>query len=82
MIYVRIKHLPPDSATVMAEGGPGWRLEHYLAAHLFHATTGNPHPMLPKPDGPRSTPERDKAMRAAMRRAAERRRAIQAGEIQ
>jgi hypothetical protein len=80
MISVRIRHLPPDSATAIALGGPGWRLEHYLAAHLFHATAGKPHPMLPKPEKAASA-ERDKKIRKAKARARERQRALDAGEI-
>jgi hypothetical protein len=77
---VLLTYLPPDAATSIALGGPGWRLEHYLAAHLFHATAGKPHPMLPKAEKA-STPERDQKMRKAKARARERQRALDAGEI-
>jgi hypothetical protein len=80
MIAVRIRYLPADSATALALGGSGWRLEHYLAAHLFHATAGKPHPMLPKPEKA-SDPEREKKIRKAKARSRERQRAIAAGEI-
>ena len=79
-IAVRVKYLPPDSATAVALGGSGWRLEHYLAAHLFQATTGEPHPALPK-QSPIADPMRAKHVREAKARAAERQRAIDAGEI-
>lgn len=80
MISVRVRHLPPDSATAVELGSAGWRLEHYLAAHVFQATAGEPHPALPKVS-PIKSPQRVKAIRAAKVRAAERRRAIEAGEI-
>lgn len=80
MISVRVRHLPPDSATVVALGGSGWRVEHFLLAHLFQAHTGEKHPALPDqrdiPD-----PQREKALAAARRRARERESAINAGEI-
>ena len=80
MILVRIRHLPPDAATTLALGGTGWTLGNHLLADLFHATSGNPHPGLPKAvSGP--DPERAKALRAARARAAARQRAIDAGEI-
>ena len=80
MISVRVGHLPSDSATSVALGGPGWRLEHYLAAHLYGAMAGEPHPSLPKAS-PITDPEREKALRSARLRARERQRAIDAGEI-
>lgn len=77
---VLIRALPPDSATAVAAGGSGWRLADHLLADLFHASTGKPHPGLPKavtvPD-----PERDMRVRRARARARERQRAIDAGEI-
>jgi len=80
MIWVRIRHLPPDSATALALGGSGWRIEHYLAAHIFHAIAHEPHPALPN-TSPIADPEREKRLRAARARARERQRAIDAGEI-
>jgi len=79
-IAVRVKYLPPDSATSIALGGSGWRLEHFLAAHIFQATTGNPHPALPT-QSPIADPVRAKQMRDAKARARERQRALDAGEI-
>jgi hypothetical protein len=48
MIQSRIRHLPFDAATTLALGGTGWGLEHHLAADIFHAFAGIPHPGLPK----------------------------------
>lgn len=80
MIAVRVHYLPADSATAMAEGGPGWLLEHYLAAHVYQATAGEPHPAMPKQSAV-SDPLREKRIRQAKARARERQRAIDAGEI-
>ena len=80
MILVRVRHLPPESATAIAYGGPGWQLSDFLLAHLFHATTGKPHPALPA-HSPIASPEREKSLRAGRARARERQRAIDAGEI-
>jgi len=80
MIAVRVRYLPLDSACAVASGGSGWRTEHYLAAHLFQATTGKAHPALPK-SSPIANPAREKALRAGRARARERQRAIDAGEI-
>ena len=80
MIAVRVHHLPPDSATVLATGGNGWRLHDYLLAHLFQVTANEPHPWLPK-QVKASDPGRDKRLREARARAHERQRAIEAGEI-
>lgn len=80
MILVRVRSLPADSAVVVALGGTGWRLEHYLAADQFHATTGERHPSYPElPDA--IDPARDKRLKAALVRKRERERAIAAGEI-
>ena len=80
MIGVRVRHLPPESAVAVAGGGSGWTLEDFLLAHLFHATSGHPHPGLPK-TSPIADPAREKALRAGRARARERQRAIDAGEI-
>lgn len=80
MIAVRTRHLPADSATAIALGGTGWRLEHYLAAHVFQAMAGEPHPGLPK-ESVVVNPERIKAIQRGRQRVAERQRAIDAGEI-
>lgn len=80
MIAVRLAHVPFDSATKLALGGTGWGLEHYLTAHLWHASVGDPHPWLPG-QAKVVDPNRAKAIRGGKQRAAERRRAIAAGEI-
>lgn len=77
---VLVRHLPVDSSTAMATGSSGWTLSDHLLADVFHATAGTPHPGLPKTDAA-IDPLRDKAIRAAKVRAAERARAIAAGEI-
>ena len=80
MIAVRVRYLPPESATVTESGGSGWRREDFLLAHLYQAFTGEPHPGLPA-TSPIANPEREKALRAGRARARERQRAIDAGEI-
>ena len=80
MILVRVHNLPPDSACVIALGGTGWRLEHYLAADLFHATTGERHPAYPESKTD-ADPAAEKRRREALARKRERERAIAAGEI-
>lgn len=47
MIAIRIRNLPADSSVHLALGGSGWKLEHYLLAHVFHSMAGIPHPALP-----------------------------------
>lgn len=82
MIAVRVRHLPPDSATARALNGPGWSLTDYLLGDVFHAVAGKRHPERPQPsrDEP-VTPERARKLRSARARAAARRRAIEAGEL-
>lgn len=80
MILVRLRHLPAESATSLALGGSGWTIQDYLLAHLYQATAGEPHPSLPK-ESAVVDPAREKAIRRAKQRAAERQRAIDAGEI-
>lgn len=80
MVYVRIRHLPPDSATSLATGGSGWGLSDYLLADIYGPIGGQRHPWYPKPVKG-SDPAREKAKREARARARERQRAIDAGEI-
>lgn len=47
-IYVRIKHLPLDSATANIESGNGWVLTHYLLADLYQSMAGQQHPHDPR----------------------------------
>jgi len=75
-----IKFLPPDSATAIACGGSGWTSLHGLVADVFHAITGSPHPARPKAEKP-VDPDKAKRLTAFKRRANERQRAIDAGEI-
>jgi len=77
---VLIRHLPPDSATAIATGGSGWTLTDVLLSDLFHVTAGAPHPARPKAEKA-IDPERTKSVAAFRKRAAERQRAIDAGEI-
>lgn len=45
---VLIKHLPPDSATVRAlDPNTIWQLIPVLLADIYHAWTGEVHPLLP-----------------------------------
>lgn len=84
-IAVRLRHLPADSATALAElGGTPLptRLE-LLVMQLIEATTGEKHALreqLPK-DNPDADPERRRARGRARARAAERQRQIEAGQI-
>ena len=80
MIAVRVRYLPPDSASATTSGGSGWTVADYLLADLFHATAGHAHPALPT-SSPIANPAREKALRAGRARARERQRAIDAGEI-
>lgn len=79
-INTLLRHLPQDSATVIACGGSGWRLEHYLLADVYGTNAKDQHPWYPKPVKG-SDPERTKRLREAKARARERQRAIDAGEI-
>ena len=80
MIAVRLRNLPAESATAIAEGGDGWTLDNYLSAHTFHATAGTPHPWLPK-SRPQVDPEREKAKAAALERKRKREQDIAEGRI-
>ena len=79
---MRIRYLPPASATLQALGGSAWSTTDYLISDLFHAYAGKPHPARPKVTR-RATPApgKDKALRAARARARARAAAIAAGEI-
>ena len=79
-IAVRVRHLPPDSACVIAAGGSGWVVGDFLTAHVFQVLAGQPHPALPK-HSPVTDPAREKKFRDARARARERQKAIAAGEI-
>jgi len=81
MILVRLRHLPPDSATALAEGGDGWTLSDHLQAHTYGATAGEPHPWLPEGAKGRTSPEELKARRAALARKRARDQAIADGHI-
>ena len=89
MIWVRVKHLPPDSAcaSLSRSGKPSWSRTEVLLAHVWQAAAHSKemHPMLAdaikaQPRRPLS-PERQAARKRAIARAQERRRAIAAGEI-
>lgn len=89
-LFVRIQHLPPDSATgtVLRGGKPHWTLEAMLLDNLRMSLTGTkekpakPHPMRPRPQPHRrQTPERKRKLADARRRRHERQRRIDAGEI-
>lgn len=79
-IWVLIHHLPGDSASARALGGPGLDTTHVLLADVFAALVGKPHPLRNvTPAAP--SPARVARLRDARRRAAERQRAIDSGEI-
>jgi len=80
MIFVRLWHLPHDSATKIALGSNGWSIGDYLLADNFHAATGNPHPARPKPEQSNGA-DRAKAVARARKRKAERDRQLASGEI-
>lgn len=79
-VGVLIRHLPAESAVNVALGSSGWTLEHYLLAHLFHATAGQPHPALPK-QREVIDPAREKARREAAQRRKQREQDIANGLI-
>lgn len=79
-LLVLLDHLPPGAATVRATGGSGWSLTDYLVSDVYHALAQTPHPSRPVVNAP-SDPDRDKRVAAFKARAAERQRAIDAGEI-
>ncbi|MGV8972252.1 MAG: hypothetical protein ACOH10_08005 [Rhodoglobus sp.] len=80
MVFVRVRNLPPESQTALAQGGAGWRIEHYLAAHLYTAISGNQHPAYPA-RSEIADPAREKRRREAIMRKRERERAIASGDI-
>jgi len=77
---VLIRHLPPDCAIARAEGASGLTNVEILLMDLWHATTGEQHPLYPK-SSKTTDPDREKHVQAAKVRARERQRAIDAGEI-
>lgn len=89
-VYVLVKHLPPESATaeIARDGDLHWSIEAHLLDDLRMVLSGDgkkpskPHPSRPKP-GRRKviTPERARKLAAARRRAQERRRKREAGEL-
>ncbi len=85
-LWVLLQHLPSESAlgSIDRNGHPEWRLEHVLLAHVWQQTARSkkPHPMLTAAMKRNQRRVQDPArVQAARRRAAERRRAIAAGEI-
>ena len=83
MVWVRVAHLPPDSATAVALGSSGWTRTDVLLADLWAAMTWKPHPNLPKQTAEvATTPEREARLRAARARARQRQDDIDAGRIE
>ena len=80
MIQVRLKYLPPDSATAIAEGGDGWTRNEYIGAHIYGATAGEKHPWLPE-HKKQIAPEMQRARKAALARKRARDQAIAEGII-
>jgi len=79
MVQVRVMALieyEPGSFTARALGGPGWRVGDYLAADLWAAHVGKPHPAYPKAQ---QSPQSAAKLQAARRRAADRQALIDAG---
>lgn len=86
MLAVRIRHLPPDSATVTALNGgePDWSRLEVLTTDLWSALAGKEHPAVAKARRGRKpvvTAERARKLRAARAHARERRRQIATGEL-
>lgn len=91
MIYVRVRHLPVDSATARATSSLGdsnrdWSLTNVLLAQLHGLWSGKPHPWLKDAErgarkAARMAPARTAAFERAKRRAAAREAAIAAGTI-
>jgi hypothetical protein len=80
MIKVRLKYLPTNSAFHLEIGSSGWQLEHYLMAHIFQATAGQPHPGLPKAKA-FEDPIRKQHVSDALERKKQREEAIKRGDI-
>ena len=85
MIFVRLRHLPPDAAVfrVMSDGRPVWDLQHILLADIWQAAAQSkkPHPLLEdeRRDRKRNQAlpaERRKKLVDARRRRLDRRRAL------
>ncbi len=87
-----IAHLPPESAVAaLHPEHNGWRLEHYLLDNVRMAVEASvphakpvkvkPHPGRTVADVTQLDPARKRKILAAQRRAQERRRQIEAGEI-
>lgn len=77
-----VSRLPPESATVRALGGDGFTMTDLLLMDVFHATARKPHPARPSSRGNAvASAEKAERIRKAKRRAAQRRRAIERGEI-
>ncbi|HBJ72822.1 MAG TPA: hypothetical protein DDY88_03735 [Actinobacteria bacterium] len=79
-VWVLVTHLPPAAATRIALGGSGWDRKEHLAADLWHAIVKSPHPGLPVVESP-VDPKKSKRVAEFKKRAAERQRQIDAGEI-
>lgn len=88
-LRVLIRHLPEESALALAQrdGKPHWSVEAHLIDDLRMSMTGTKdrpaqrHPARPKPSPKTHTPERQRRIAAARRRAADRRRRIESGEL-
>lgn len=88
-LRVLIRHLPEESALALAErdGKPHWSVEAHLIDDLRMSLTGTKahpaqrHPARPKPLPKPTTPERHRRIAAARRRAADRRRRIESGDL-
>jgi hypothetical protein len=87
-LAVLMRHLPAESAvgrTLHPE--PQWTRQEVLTAHVWQAAAQSkkPHPMLAAAERGRRraspSPDRQKRLRAAVRRARERRRLIEDGSI-
>lgn len=89
MIYVRLSHLPPESAvmTLERDSKPVWSVEaHLLDDVRMVLSSSEKHPARPHPDRPvkrRAAPSRERARKlaAARKRARARQRAKDTGEL-
>lgn len=85
MIAVRLRHLPPDSATNTAlhGGTQQWGIDQYLLANIVESVRndGEPHPARPPVPEAQVDPGRTKAINKARKRAAKRREDIANGLI-